>query len=170
MKVVESGWGTTTFETGALDVLAAFAYDEPVQLDLKNVTYDEIHPEAYDVRYVGTVYFTSGAMVRDNAEAVQSLMNNLVAGWQQALKNPQEAIRKLSVKFSSLDTKKELLSLERGRQYFAGENGRLLYASRERWEEMGRHLVDLQALKQFDFQSNVDYRFLVVAQSTSNPK
>jgi NitT/TauT family transport system substrate-binding protein len=35
VKVVESGWGTTNFETGAIDVLAAFDYDEPVLLELK---------------------------------------------------------------------------------------------------------------------------------------
>lgn len=166
VKVVESGWGTTNFETNAIDVLAAFAYDEPVQLEIKHIPFETIQPEASGVRYVGTVYFTSGTLARESPDIIQAFMNNLVEGWHQALQHPQEAIKKASTRFTSLDTEKETLSLERGRTFFAGENGRLLYASRDRWEEMGRHLVELGVLKRFDFQANVDYRFLDAALQT----
>lgn len=163
MKVVESGWGTTNFETRTLDVLAAFAYDEPVQLDLKKVPYTTIQPEESGVKFVGTVYFTSESLAKNQPETVQAFMNNLVAGWREALRDSKGAIERLGRKFSAIDKNKEALSFERGRQFFAGEDGRLLYASRERWEEMGRNLVQLQQLKQFDFGANVDYRFLDAA-------
>lgn len=160
MKVVESGWGTTNFETGAIDVLAAFDYDEPVQLDFKSVPYDVIWPEKYGVRFVGTVYFTRKALLSENPQLIQVFLDSLVDGWRKALEKPSEAIAKLSTRFKNIDKQKELKSLEKGREYFAGEEGRLLYASRERWDQMVTSLRALQVIRSFVFEENIDYRFL----------
>jgi|CXWL01.1.fsa_nt_gi NitT/TauT family transport system substrate-binding protein len=170
MKVVESGWGTTTFETGALDVLAAFEYDEPIQLDLKNVKYSAILPEDHGVHFVGAVFFASKDFVAKNPKVVQDFIDDLVSGWEQALAHPKEAIQKLSTRFRDVNAAKEALSLERGRPYFSGENGRLLYASQERWNKMAQQLISLGVLKSFDFRDNVDYRFLDEALSKRDAK
>lgn len=167
MKVVESGWGTTNFESGALDVLAAFDYDEPVQLDLKNVKYLPILAEDHGVRFVGTVYFASKAFVADNPRIVQSFIESIVNGWKQALAHPKEAIDKLAHRFKDVNTTKETLSLERGRPYFSGEGGRLLYASQERWKSMADQLIAQGAIRAFEFRDHVDYRFLDAALSAS---
>jgi NitT/TauT family transport system substrate-binding protein len=160
MKVVDSGWGTTNFETGAIDVLAAFDYDEPVQLKLKGVAFGVIRPEEYGVRYVGTVYFTSRTLVTKSPQLVQGFMDSLVEGWRRALEQPSAAIAKLKGRFKDIDARKETESLEKGREYFAGEKGRLLYSSPERWREMAASLEALHVLRSFDFDANVDYRFL----------
>lgn len=160
MKIVESGWGTANFETGAIDVLAAFDYDEPVQLRLKSIPFAVMKPEAFGVRFVGTVYFTRRSLILENPRLVQGFMDSLVDGWRAALAQPPEAIDRLATHFKDIDKRKELQSLESGREYFAGENGRLLYSSKERWSAMAESLVSLQVLKSFDFQKNVDYRFL----------
>lgn len=162
MKIVESGWGTTTFETGTVDVLGAFAYDEPVSLRLKGKKFNQIEPEKYGVRYVGTVYFTRKALASDKPAVVQDFMNALVEGWQKALARPSEAIDMLANKFESVRNgrAKELESLEKGRPYFEGENNRVLYASKERWADMTSSLIALGELKTFDFNANIDYRFL----------
>lgn len=170
MKVVESGWGTTTFETGALDVLAAFEYDEPIQLDLKKVKYKVILPEADGVHFVGTVFFASKDFVAKNPKVVQAFIDDLVSGWGQALTHPKEAIEKLSTRFKDVNAAKEMLSFERGRPYFSGENGRLLYASQERWNKMAQQLISLGVLKSFEFRENVDYRFLDEALSKRDTK
>lgn len=167
MKVVESGWGTKTFEDGTLDVLAGFDYDEPVLLTMKNVPHSLIYPEKSGVRFIGTVFFTSKALVNENPAVVQHFMDDLVSGWRQALENPNDAIIKLGARYKDVDTKKELISFQRGRPYFAGEGGRLLYASRERWEQMATQLTSLGILKSFNFGDHVDYRFLDAALSKS---
>ena len=170
VKVVESGWGTTNFETGALDVLAAFDYDEPIQLDIKKIPYDVIEPEKFGVHFVGTVYFTSRSLIAENPQLVQNFMTSLVDGWTQAIAHPQEAIDKVSTLFKMVDKEKEIQSLKRGVPYFAGENGRLLYASRVRWDQMGQELVTLGVLKTFAFADNVNYRFLDAALQELNAK
>ena len=87
-------------------------------------------------------------------------MDSLVEGWQKTLKQPSVAIAKLKARFKDIDTQKETESLEKGREYFAGEKGRLLYSSPERWKEMAASLESLHVLRSFDFDANVDYRFL----------
>jgi NitT/TauT family transport system substrate-binding protein len=170
MKVVESGWGTTNFETGAIDVLAAFDYDEPVQLKLKSVPFEELWPEKDGVHFVGTVYFTRRALLTQDPRLVQGFMDSLVDGWEKALRQPSDAIAKLAVRFKDINKEKETTSLEKGREYFAGENGRLLYASQERWKQMAASLISLQVIKSFDFNANVDYRFLESALNKESAK
>jgi len=170
MRVVESGWGTTNFETGAIDVLAAFDYDEPVQLERKAVPFEVIQPERYGVRFIGTVYFTRRALIREDPQLVQAFMDALVEGWRNALRAPSDALAKLVARFKEIDKQKELQSFDRGRPYFAGEHGRLLYASQERWNEMAATLISLGVLKSFAFEANVDYRFLESALNKGTAK
>lgn len=162
LKIVDSGWGTQTFETGTIDVLGAFAYDEPVTLTLKNIPFGVISPEDYGVQFVGTVYFTRKDMIDKDPALVQSFINALVAGWKTALANPEASIQLLSQRFQSVQAnqKKEIKSLEMGKAYFQGEEGNLLYSSKSRWEAMGKSLIDIGKLKEFRFADNVDYRFL----------
>jgi ABC-type nitrate/sulfonate/bicarbonate transport system substrate-binding protein len=167
MEIVDSGFGTTSFEAGRLDVLGAFDYDEPIQLTLKRVPYGMIMPETYGVRFVGTVYFASRSFVQNNPKVVQAFMDSLVAGWSQALSHQPEAINMVAARFPALDRGKELLSLNRGQPYFAGDNGKLLYASEDRWNTMGRELISLGALHRFVFAENVDYGFLDTALKTT---
>jgi NitT/TauT family transport system substrate-binding protein len=159
MKVVESGWGTTNFESGVISILAAFDYDEPVQLDMKGVPYAILYPEQFGVHYVGTAYFAKRSFVTTHPELVQAFMNKLVAGWRQALAHPREAIARVKASFHKIDEAKERKSFERGKVYFRGET-QLLYATPERWKAMANDLIRSKQLKSFDFDQNVDYRFL----------
>jgi len=129
MKVVESGWGTKAFETGALDALAAFEYDEPIQLDLKKIGYKIIRPEAAGCILLELYTSPRRNSCRRNPKVVQGFIDDLVGGWAQAIAHPKEGIDKVAAHFKDVDVNKELLSFERGRPYFSGEGGRLLYAS-----------------------------------------
>lgn len=160
MKIVDSGWGTTSFESGAIDVVAAFDYDEPVQLTRRAVAFTVLRPEDYGVRYVGTVYFTRRALINGHPELVQDFMNRLTEGWRLTLQHPSEAIDRLANHFKDVDKEKEAQSLTRGRDYFQGEDGHLLYASDDRWNKMATDLIALHVLRSFRLDSNVDYRFL----------
>lgn len=160
VRVVDSGWGTQNFESGRISVLAAFDYDETVQLSRKSVSYSELYPEQFGVRYVGTVYFTSREFARQHPDLVQAFMDKLVQGWVNAISKPDEAISRLKRRFPSLDAAKERQSLTRGIPYFRGEDGMMLHASPERWSAMAKNLIDLKLLKTFSFDHNVDYQFL----------
>lgn len=170
VKVVESGWGTTNFETGAIDVLAAFDYDEPVQLQMKGIAFEEIWPEKYQVHFIGTVYFTRKQLAQENHKLVQAFVDSLVDGWTRALNQPEEAIQKTGNQFTQMNKEKELKSFIRGKEYFSGEDGRLLYSSPKRWQEMAKSLIALNVIKSFDFERNVNYQFLESALNRGRSK
>lgn len=168
VNIVDPGWGTQTFETGTVDVLGAFEYDEPISLEMKNYPIGtSVIPEKYGVRYVGTVFFTRKALILEKPETVQKFMNFLVEGWNKALSDPTAAIDLLAKYFKSVrdNIDKERRSFSAGREYFRGENGYLLYASKERWDEMARSLQELGKLSTYDFNKNIDYRYLDKASS-----
>src|SRR6185369_3243 len=166
MHVVESGWGTANFETNALDVLAAFDYDEPVQLETKNIPIARpIYPREHGVDLIGTVYFTRKQLVDQKPELVQKFVSALVAGWQNALEKRPEAIAMVKARFRDIDDKKELKSLERGAEYFAGEESHPLYASADSYRKMVKLRTDLGKIRpaserSVSFEQCVDYRFL----------
>lgn len=162
VKIVESGWGTTTFETQSIDVLGAFAYDEPVSLEMKGKSFQEIKPETYGVHYVGTVYFTRRALVDDDPDLVRVFMKLLADGWHNTIQSPEEAVNILAERYSDIrgNRAKTLKSLRAGLTYFEGENGKLFYVSQARWNRMTESLIGLGVLESFDFKDNVDYRFL----------
>lgn len=163
LRVVESGWGIQTFVSGDIDVLGAFDYDETIQLDMRSIEYDIIRPEDYGVDYVGTVYFTRKSFARENPSVVQEFLRYLVRGWESALNDPEAAMKMLVKYKPEVDAIKEGMSLARGKHYFQGENQRLLYSGRERWESMTNSLIQMGRLRSFDYSSNIDYSYLEIA-------
>lgn len=160
LRVVESGWGTQSFETGDIGVLSAFAYDEPVQLRRKGIEVKALKPEDYGINYIGTVYFARKDFVAANSDKVQSFMNSLVSGWRSAQRRPDDAINRLAAKFPKVSVEKERTSLRVGLEYFAGDDGLLLYASPDQWDIMAKHLIKLGVISSFKFNENIDYRYL----------
>ncbi len=163
IRVVESGWGIQTFVNGDIDVLGAFDYDEPVQLEFRGIEYNVISPEDYGVDYVGTVYFTREDFIDNNPRVVQDVLNCLVLGWHRALQNPEKALNLLVEYSSEINADKEKRSLMRGKEYFQGENQWPLYSSDDRWESMSRSLMSLGRLRTFDYRNNIDYSYLQIA-------
>jgi ABC-type nitrate/sulfonate/bicarbonate transport system substrate-binding protein len=167
VRAVESGWGTQAFEANQFDILAAFAYDEPIKLERKGLRFNTLSPEAAGVRFIGTVYFTRRRLVEDSPERVNRIIGALVSGWMIALADTNAAFAALERygKSREMELDKGKLSFLRGRPYFAGDDGRVLFASKERWAAMGEQLVRLGLLEQFSFDANVDYRFVDAAHS-----
>lgn len=160
VKIVESGWGVQGFVTDDIDVLGVFEYDEPIQLDSMNIKYAKIYPEENGVQFVGTVYFTSQELILKHPALVQKFVDFLVEGWTQALENSNVAMKLVYEFAKNIDKEKETKSFAAGKKYFSGENGKLLYSSRERWGEMASMLMILNKLKRFDFNESINYTFL----------
>jgi ABC-type nitrate/sulfonate/bicarbonate transport system substrate-binding protein len=170
IRIVESGWGIQTLRNDDIDVLGAFDYDERIQLEMHKVKYNKIDPEESDVKYVGTVYFTRKSLIEEEPDVVQDFISYLVAGWENAIDNPDEAISFLVEYNSNIDREKEKLSLSQGIKYFQGENNHLLFSSKERWMAMAESLIELGKLNKFIFEENIDYTFLEIALSKREAK
>ncbi len=145
---VEAPYDLASFITKAFDVRPAFAYDETVSLDIQNIAYTTIKPEDYGVNFVGPVIFAKRSFVGQNRDLTQRFINAMAKGWEVALENPENAIKYLKEYDKNIDTSRELKSLLKGKEYFAGEAGKPLYLSKEKWSAFINELVDLKLVSQ----------------------
>lgn len=172
IKEVEAPFELNTFVTAdAYDVRPAYIYDEPVSLDLQNVKYTLIEPKNYGVTFIGTVYFTKRETIERDREMVQNFMFAIADGWTAALKYPDAAIALLKKYDSTIDEKRELLSLKKGMPYFQGKDNKILWAGEDDWQEMVKSLKALGVLKQnFDYAKSIDTTFLQAYYTSHKPE
>ncbi len=147
IKEMEIPFDLGTFVLGQYDVRPAFIYDEPISLDEKNIKYNIIDPTKYGISFIGTVYFTTGKTLKEKPEVVQKFINALIKGWDYSLKNDDKAMNSLASYDSKLRKERELNALRKGKEYYAGKNGKILFSDREDWERQINYLVELDVLK-----------------------
>lgn len=151
-KEVEVPFDLASFIAGDVyDIRPAYIYDEPISLDAQGLRYTLLKPDDY-VTLISGVYFTTGLMLREHPERVRGIVFALAQGWAEALAHPQDAIDRLAAYDRNVDRTKELRSLDAGREYFAGESGRVLWASPDRLKAFGDAMV---ALKLADSEADV---------------
>jgi NitT/TauT family transport system substrate-binding protein len=112
----------STFILDKYDVRPAFAYDEPVSLELKKIEYNVIKPSDYKINFVGGVYFTTEKYFNSNIETVNKIVEILQLSWDWVFKNRNEAIKILKKVEKSIDEEREINSLELMEPYFVYEN------------------------------------------------
>jgi len=160
LNEVEAPFDLASFISGSYDVRPAFAYDEPVSLDAKNLKYTTINPSEYGVSFIGTVYFTTRQMVKEHPETVQSFINAVAKGWKKSILQPAVAIKYLKEYDANVDASRELKSLEKGLPYFKGYNNEVLTADLPHWQQMTTTLVELGVLKNADLNNAINTTFV----------
>lgn len=148
IKEIEAPYDLASFITKAFDVRPAFAYDETVSLDQQNIAYTIIKPEDYGVSFVGPVIFAKRSFIEQNKDLTQRFINAMAKGWEVALAKPENAIKYLKEYDKNIDTSREFKSLLKGKEYFAGEKGKPLYLSKEKWSAFVNELVELKLVSQ----------------------
>jgi ABC-type nitrate/sulfonate/bicarbonate transport system substrate-binding protein len=157
---VEIPFDLQTFITNAYDVRPAFIYDEPVSLDLKNIKYNIIEPKNYGIKFLGTVYFTKRENIYKYPELIQSFINAIADGWKAALKYPETAISYVKKFDKSIDSYRELLSLKKGKEYFQGKDGKILFADNEDWVSMRDIMKKMKLIDTLNIMNCFDNSFL----------
>ncbi|MEM6360864.1 MAG: ABC transporter substrate-binding protein [Bacteroidota bacterium] len=163
---VEAPYDLKAFINGYFDVYPGFIYSEPLALEYQNIEYKLIKPENYNVELIGAVYFTTRKYINENPELVQAFINALAMGWEKALQNPSMAISYLKEFDNTIDEERELASLIKGREYFEGEGGRILFSSDSTWNNLKDALVLLQKVgPETDISESYDYSFVKIFHS-----
>jgi ABC-type nitrate/sulfonate/bicarbonate transport system substrate-binding protein len=148
IREVEISFDLATFLTGVYDVRPAYIFDETVSLDQQGIKYTIVKPQDYGVQFIGTVYFTKRETVQKDPELVQKFVNSIASGWENALKNPEQALSFLGKYNNTIDVNRERQSFSKGMDYFRGENGKVLMVSQDRWVQMGNSLKELGVIKE----------------------
>lgn len=157
---IEIPFDLNTFLLGEYDIRPAFTYDEPVSLELQNIDYNILHPEDFDIHFLGTVYFCRAELIEKKPDLVKSFVAALKNGWLEVFENPEKGIEYLKKYDPEIDANREKISLQKAIPYFKGENDNILWASEETWDNTAKILIDAGKIKSFNFDDNVNYSFL----------
>lgn len=162
IKEIEAPYDIKSFiTTHEYDVRPAFIYDEPISLDAQGIKYNVIKPEDYGVQMMGAVYFTTRKMITEHPEKVQAFVNVISKGWERALTEPEYSIGLLKKFDKNIDEARELKSLKLGSEYFAGENGKVLYVNDRAWVKLSDDLKSLGRINAlFDVSKSFDNSFV----------
>jgi ABC-type nitrate/sulfonate/bicarbonate transport system substrate-binding protein len=148
------------FLNDQIDVQPVFVFDETVTLDQRGIGYNLIEPKNFGIIFPGRCYFCKRSIVEQQPEMVQAFINTMADGWNDAIKNPQKAIKNLKEFAPEIDEKRELLSLMKGIPYFRGYKDKPLTSNIIDWQTMLQDLKDLGALKSVELNKSLNFAFV----------
>ena len=161
LKQVPTNWTYAGFDKD-YDIYPAFLNDEPItfEAEMPQLKLSVIKPHDFGVDFIGTVYFCKRSLVEKDPEKVQMFVNLMIDGWKQANGDPAKAIEVLKRYSKDIKEDKELKSMIAGLDYYRGEDGKMLFASKERWLRMAEQMKAAGLLKTFDYDRTVNNSFV----------
>ncbi len=135
------------FLSGTHQVQPAFIYDETVSLDLEGIEYNVVEPKDYGVVFKGPCYFTTYKTIKNNPELVQSFINTMASGMNDAILNPVKAATALKWLSQDINENRELKVWQKGLEYYRGYNNKPLTSDTASWKEMIAELKSFNEIK-----------------------
>ena len=75
-----------------VDAMLGYSINEPFAIEAKGKETNLIYPADYGVRFYSDTLFTSEKMIKNNPDLVRKVVRATVKGWEQAIKNPEQAV------------------------------------------------------------------------------
>jgi ABC-type nitrate/sulfonate/bicarbonate transport system substrate-binding protein len=114
------------------------------------------------VSYLGTVYFTTEATIKDKPELVQAFVTGLIKGWQKTYSDEQAAVDAIS-SFDPQSLTPELIrfNLEKQKRTIIPAGMRFCEYRREQWEALLQTLTVQRLLGDMPrLEDAVSWKFL----------
>jgi PAS domain S-box-containing protein len=92
LQIVTPAWDLNELLQGRVDVLSAYATDEPHTLRLRGAELNLLHPRDYGVDFYGDLLFTTQGYVEAHPGTVQAFRRASLRGWEYAMNNPEAMI------------------------------------------------------------------------------
>ncbi len=101
MDVEPHSFNVEDFINGKVDVISAYATNEPGVLKQRMVKFNIIDPINYGIDFYGNNIFTSEKQIREHPSQVSNFIKASLKGWQYAMEHPDEIIQVILTKYSS---------------------------------------------------------------------
>jgi NitT/TauT family transport system substrate-binding protein len=82
----------TPLLTKQVDVWTGYVINEPIACEEKGVPVNLIWPHDYGVKFYGDTLFTTEETIKTRPEMVRKLVQATVRGWDEAIKEPEQAV------------------------------------------------------------------------------
>jgi len=152
MTIVPHTWRLQDLIEGKVDVVSAYAMDEPGQLQQMGYEPSVISNQPYGVDFYGDVLFTSEQEISEHPERVQAFWRATKKGWMYAFKHQSE-MAELIANMPGVTTRglnKQMLLHEANVMlpYVLTDLVPLGHMNEERWNSIAQTLADLGLVPQ----------------------
>ena len=147
--------GLKAFIHGDVDVITAYATNEPAVLQQMGIPFNVISPLNYGIDYYGNNIFTHTKIVENQPELAQRFIEASLKGWRYAIDHPKELLELIYSDYSK-EKSREALALEAKslNQYIIADHiplGEISLQRMQRIVETYRQLGQIN--KPFDLES-----------------
>jgi len=154
MQVVDHTFSLDPLLNGEVDVLAAYATNEPGQLKQMGVDFNIINPLTYGIDFYGNNIFTHEKTILKKPQQVDDFVQASLRGWTYALQYPDEIIELILQQYSQEKSRTALeFEAKAIRQYILPEFIKLGEINTQRLQSMVDTYLD-QNLIPKDFNVN----------------
>ncbi|MFY0606411.1 MAG: ABC transporter substrate-binding protein [Cyclobacteriaceae bacterium] len=149
------------FIEGIYEIRPAYIYVEPIDLELNNITFNLFEPRNWGIKYPGRVYFVKRDFIEQNEELLKKFTYALAEGWKKTKSDNDLAIQELLKENPSLDTEREILSLQLGGFYLYGYSGQVLTVDSRILSDFGEDMIKIGLIDdKSDIETAIDLTFV----------
>jgi len=138
--------------SGAVDVAPGYLINIPFTAFTKGIVINEFRPIKYGIDFYGDSIFTHQRIVENNPDLVERFKSASIKGWEYALNNKDELVKRISTELIRVKT---VDNLERFNSFQSQSINTLIHypevetglVNPARWERMSQYLVSLDILK-----------------------
>ena len=157
VNIVQAG-DLAAFRTGEIDLFPSYVFNEPITMELEGIQTKLFYPKDYGVTFYSDTYFSTNKYYKDNRDVIKRFLKASAKGWQYAESHQEESIKIMFSMIKNMTFEenhiKEEKSLEEIVKYLGdGNEKKINYMQREKWNEMEDLLVKIGKIKQ---AGNVD--------------
>lgn len=157
-KINEVGIGFDSSEipNGLVDVATGYSINEPNVLKEKGHNVTVFLMADYGADTYADVLFTSGSMIENNPEIVQSFVTATLKGWAFVLNNPKESVDYV-MKYANSSNKHQELMIKESVPFIFYDELPLGMMTYEEWDSLGELLY---SINRTDYRVNVEELYI----------
>ncbi|MDJ0880011.1 MAG: ABC transporter substrate-binding protein [Gammaproteobacteria bacterium] len=108
MQVVDHNFSVDPLVNGEVDIIAAYATNEPMLLKQKGIDFNIINPLNYGIDFYGNNIYTHEKTILKKPQQVENFVRASLKGWTYALQKPDEIIHLILQDYSQKKSREAL--------------------------------------------------------------
>lgn len=138
IKEYPAKFDMTPFFRDEVDVWAGYLINQPNTAEEQGFEVTRIYPNDYGIRVSGDTLFTTEAVVKNKPELCQKMVNAVLDGWQEALRNKDAAVDLVTRLDDRLNRAHETKMINSVEELTLTKeiNGKIGWMTLDQWREM----------------------------------
>lgn len=125
-----------------VDAIIVYETNEPTLLAQQGVQVNLIKPRDYGINYYADTLFTTEKMIKERPEVVRAFVTSTILGWQEALKNKDQAVNDVLAVNSTLNKEHQLKLIQLSEPLIRRPDNNIGYSQANEWEKLQNILME----------------------------